>query len=154
VNELPTPLTGTITIHNAVFYAYHGVSDGEQAVGAQFELDVEMTADIAPAAASDVLADTLNYESVYAELQHIVTSRKYKLLETLAAEIVAHLFRHQPRLLGVAVRVRKPNAPVKGVVKSVELSLALTRTQYEQGAADRKESVKNKSGATGGSMIH
>ena len=125
-------LDGTIRINNAVFYAYHGVSDGEQAVGAQFEVDIEMHADIMQAAASDMLQDTLNYEAVYGDVQKLVIGRKYYLMETLAAEIVGDLFLHYPKIRHLTVSVRKPNAPVKGVVKSVEVSITLSREEFER----------------------
>ena len=128
-------LLGTITINNAVFYAYHGVSDGEKAVGAQFEIDVEMQVDIDHAASSDMLSDTLNYESVYAELQRLVTGRKYYLMEALATEIASDLLLHQPRIRHIIVCVRKPNAPEKGVVKSIDITLSLSREEFERWTA-------------------
>jgi len=38
-----------IRIHNAVFYAYHGVASDEQTLGGKFEIDVELRADLSAA---------------------------------------------------------------------------------------------------------
>lgn len=53
--------------------------------------DLEMSADIASAAASDDIADTLNYKSVAKRLIEFVGQSEFQLVETLAercAEII------------------------------------------------------------------
>jgi ATP-dependent exoDNAse (exonuclease V) alpha subunit len=44
-----------IRIHNASFYAYHGVASDEQNLGGKFEVDVELHADLSEAMAHDSL---------------------------------------------------------------------------------------------------
>jgi len=46
--------------------------------------DLEMSADIARAAASDDIADTLNYKSVAKRLTRFVSESDFQLVETLA----------------------------------------------------------------------
>ncbi len=38
---------GIIRLHNAVFYAYHGVLTDEQNLGGKFEVDVDLYCDLA-----------------------------------------------------------------------------------------------------------
>lgn len=134
-------MTGHIKINNAVFYAYHGATADEQAIGAQFEIDLDMQVDIAYASQTDMLSETLNYETVYADVQKIVLGQKYYLIETLAAHIVGELFRKYSNILHLTARIRKPNAPVKGVIKSVEVELSLSKDEYERGLLAAGKSV-------------
>lgn len=116
-----------IRIKNAVFYAYHGVMEDEQSLGGKFECDVEMFCDFAAAVESDSLAKTVDYERVYSYIQGKVLEKKYYLLEALANAIALGLLRHFAIVEKVLVRVRKPHAPVKGVIDYVEVEVLRQR---------------------------
>lgn len=121
-----------VRINGAVFYAYHGVSKDERRIGAQYEINVDVTCDIARAAKSDRLQDAVNYEAVYARVQKIATTRRYKLMESIASRIVDDLFAGFPAALEIAVCIRKLNAPVNGVVHSTEVALGMARAQWKK----------------------
>jgi dihydroneopterin aldolase len=53
--------------------------------------------------------------------------KKYFLLESLASTIASGLMREFTKIQKVIVRVRKPGAPVKGVIDYVEVELAKER---------------------------
>ncbi len=116
-----------IRIHNASFYAYHGVATDEQNLGGKFEVDVDMHCDLAAAKTSDHLRETVNYEAVYAVVQRTVTEKKYYLLESLSGAIIRRLLREFSLIEEVCVRVRKPHPPVKGVVDYVEVEISESR---------------------------
>jgi dihydroneopterin aldolase len=116
-----------IRIKNAVFYAYHGAEADEQNMGGKFECDVDMFCDLSAAMESDSLKKTVDYEKVYACIQNIVMTRKYYLLEALANAIARGLIREFYNIEVVTVRVRKPHAPVKGVVDHVEVEITQGR---------------------------
>ncbi len=61
-----------------------GVYDWEREVKQTVVLDVEMSADIAKAAASDHIDDTLDYKSVAKRLIEFVEQSEFQLVETLA----------------------------------------------------------------------
>jgi dihydroneopterin aldolase len=116
-----------IRLKNAVFYAYHGVAEDEQNLGGKFECDVQLHCDLMPAAESDSLKKTVDYEKVYSCIQNVVVEKKFNLLEALANTIAKGLLREFFNVERVLVRVRKPHPPVRGVVDYVEVELARKR---------------------------
>jgi 7,8-dihydroneopterin aldolase/epimerase/oxygenase len=117
-----------IRIHNASFYAYHGVASDEQNLGGKFEVDVELQSDLSTAADQDSLKRTVDYEAVYTLIQETVTRKKYFLLESLAKSITSGILREFRSVESVKVRVRKPHPPVKGVVDYVEVEISESRS--------------------------
>jgi len=119
-----------IRLKNMVFYGYHGVSDSEKSLGGKFEVDVELYKDLKTAGQSDNLNDTLNYEKVYKIVNDCTRNNKFYLIETLAERIantvVGQFLAHK-----VVVRVRKPHAPVKGVLDTVEVEIERAKADYE-----------------------
>jgi dihydroneopterin aldolase len=116
-----------IRIKNAQIYAYHGVASDEQNLGGKFEVDVDMRCDLSKAISSDNLTQTVDYEAVYAVILRTVTAKKYYLLEALANAIAAHLLESFLLMNEITVRIRKPHAPVKGVVDYVEVEVTKSR---------------------------
>jgi dihydroneopterin aldolase len=121
------PSLDIIRLHNAVFYAYHGVLSDEQNLGGKFEVDVDLHCDLSRGAKTDSLQQTVDYERVYDCIKKLVLGRKYFLLESLARTIASGLLREFTRIQRVVVRVRKPSAPVKGVIDYVEVEISQER---------------------------
>jgi dihydroneopterin aldolase len=72
-----------------------GIYDWERSVKQTVILDLDMAADISKAAASDDIADTLDYKTVAKRLISFVEQSEFQLVETLAertAEIVLNEF--------------------------------------------------------------
>lgn len=105
---------GTIRLHNAVFYAHHGVMQEEHRVGGRYEVDVVMELDFSDAALSDDLEKTVDYEKVYSGVREAITKNKFYLIERLAYLIASRILRDAPVLRSVEVAVRKVNPPVGG----------------------------------------
>ena len=66
-----------------------GVYDWERRIRQPVVIDLEMGADVAPAAASDDVADALDYKSVSKRVQQFVGESSFFLVETLAERIAA-----------------------------------------------------------------
>ncbi|HEB56400.1 MAG TPA: dihydroneopterin aldolase [Gammaproteobacteria bacterium] len=64
-----------------------GIYDWERQVRQVVSLDLEMATDIANAAASDNIEDTLNYKAVAKRLIAFVGESEFQLVETLAERI-------------------------------------------------------------------
>ena len=119
-------MTDIIRLQNMTFYAYHGVSAAEKETGRRYEVDVELHLDLALAAASDKLADTVNYAEVYATVEQVLQDRKYSLIESVCAEVCRRLLVNE-MLDKVVVRVRKKMPPIPGNLDHIEVELARTR---------------------------
>ena len=65
---------------------------------------------------------TVNYETVYHGVKKIVTTSKFYLIEALAGKIASDLLKSN-QIEKVTVRIRKPNAPLKGVLDYVEVEV-------------------------------
>jgi 7,8-dihydroneopterin aldolase/epimerase/oxygenase len=73
-----------------------GVWDWERRVRQRVTINLEMGADIARAAASDRLDDTLNYKAVAKRVIAYVESSEFQLIETLAERIAGLLLEEFP----------------------------------------------------------
>ena len=86
-----------------------GIWEWERRIRQTVIIDLEMSVDIAKAAASDEVADTLNYKSVAKRVQECVAESSFQLVETLAERIAA-IVRDEFDVAWVSVRVNKPGA--------------------------------------------
>ncbi len=118
-----------IRIKNATFYGYHGVRSEEQSVGGKFEADVDIYTDFTEAARKDSLDKTIDYHKVYSFMYHLALEQKYYLIEALANKIADELLIKFERITKVAVRVRKNNPPLGGVVETVEAEVVKEREE-------------------------
>jgi len=96
-----------------VFYGYHGTSPAEKELGQRFIVDLEVRKDLGPAGRSDALEQTVNYAELYRLAKHIVEGESCNLIETVAERIAAAVLAAYP-VEAVRVKVRKPEAPIKG----------------------------------------
>ena len=117
-----------IRLEKMLFYGYHGVSESEKELGGKFEVDLELFCSLNKPGKSDRLEDTLDYEEIYKIVYFCTHQKKYYLIEALAETISESLLKKFP-IERIIVRVRKPNAPVKGVLDYVEVELDRSRNE-------------------------
>lgn len=86
-----------------------GIWEWERRIRQTVVIDLEMSADIAKAAATDEVSDTLNYKSVAKRVQGFVADSSFQLVETMAERIAA-IIREEFGVAWVRVRVNKPGA--------------------------------------------
>lgn len=86
-----------------------GVFDWERRVKQTVILDLDMGGDIRRAAASDDLADTLNYKAVAKRVIDFVEHSEYQLVETLA-ERIAELILNEFGVPWLRLRLNKQGA--------------------------------------------
>ena len=103
---------------------FHGVFEHERREGQEFVVDVELAVDLAPAGASDDLADTVNYGAIGAAVLARIVGEPHDLIERLA-ELVAQDALEHTAVDEVTVTVHKPQAPVG--VPFGDVTVTLTR---------------------------
>lgn len=105
---------------------FHGVLDHERRDGQMFLVDVTLGVDTRAAAASDTLADTVDYAAVAAAVVAEVEGTPRNLIETLAEQIAAACLR-PVGVQAVRVTVHKPEAPVGVAFDDVTVRIERTR---------------------------
>ncbi len=86
-----------------------GVYGWERQIKQTLILDLDMAVDVAKAAGSDDIADTLNYKAVAKRVIQFVSESEYRLVETLA-ENVANLVVGEFGISWVRLKVNKVGA--------------------------------------------
>jgi dihydroneopterin aldolase len=110
-----------------VLHAYHGVMPHEAKVGQPFILDLVLDIDLAAAAKSDKVADTVSYDAVAGIVSRTFTGKRYRLVEAAAGAVADAVLQNFPKVTKIQVTVRKPHAPVAAVFEDVGVTLVRTR---------------------------
>ena len=104
----------------------HGVFDFEREAGQVVRVDVVLGLDTRPAAASDDLADTVDYGALARDVLGVVEGEPVDLLETLAQRI-ADVVLVDARVQWTEVTVHKPAAPIEATFSDVALTIRRSR---------------------------
>jgi 7,8-dihydroneopterin aldolase/epimerase/oxygenase len=115
-----------IAIDGIEVFAHHGVLDHERELGQRFVVDLIVEADLAAAAASDDLADTIDYGHLAGRIAAVAAAPPAALLETVADRI-ARCCLEDGRVTAVEVTVHKPAAPLPVVARGVAVTLRRER---------------------------
>ena len=100
-----------ITISRLKVPTHVGVTDEERSQPQTVIINLELILDLKPAARSDDLADTVDYDRVTTEVAELVRSSETKLLENLAEMIASHVCT-LTRVERVSVEVIKEAPPI------------------------------------------
>jgi 7,8-dihydroneopterin aldolase/epimerase/oxygenase len=106
--------------------AHHGVFEFERREGQVFVVDLALGLDTRPAAASDDLADTVDYGGLVAAVKAAVETEPVDLVETVAQRI-ADVCLTDFRVEWVRVTLHKPDAPIEATFRDVALTITRTR---------------------------
>jgi len=117
---------GTIELTGLRARGHHGVYDFERSQGQEFVVDVRLHLDLAPAAASDDVADTVHYGELAGRLVEIVGGEPVNLLETLADRLLDACLA-DARVQEARVTVHKPQAPIPHAFSDVSVTLTRDR---------------------------
>jgi 7,8-dihydroneopterin aldolase/epimerase/oxygenase len=100
-----------ITLTGLRVRGFHGVYEHERRDGQDFVVDATLWLDSRPAAASDDVADTVDYGALADRLATVVAGEPVNLIETLAARL-CELCMADERVIAAEVTVHKPQAPI------------------------------------------
>jgi dihydroneopterin aldolase len=107
-------------------HGHHGVYDFERAAGQEFVVDVVLEVDLALAAASDDVTDTVHYGELADRLVAIITGPPVALIETLAGRLMGACLT-DARVRAATVTVHKPQAPIAHAFSDVAVTLRRSR---------------------------
>jgi dihydroneopterin aldolase len=105
----------------------HGVLPEEKERAQAFEIDLDLWVDLALAAATDRLADTVDYAAVTERATAVVAGPSHELLESLAGAIAESTLAADLRIGAVTVGLRKLQPPLPADLDTV--GVQLTRRQ-------------------------
>lgn len=116
-------MTYLIRLKNCAFFARHGVHDEEEALGQRFYVDAVLAVDPGDALENDSIDGTVDYGVAFGVIEKIVTGERRFLIEALALAVAKALIARYPQIRRAEITVRKPNAPVAGVLDHVEVTV-------------------------------
>lgn len=104
----------------------HGVYPQERADGQDFVVDVVLELDLAPAARTDQVEQTVHYGDLAGQLVAVVTGEPVNLIETLADRLATVCLADR-RVRTATVTVHKPQAPIPHEFADVAVTLTRSR---------------------------
>lgn len=112
-----------IRLKNCAFFARHGVHDEEEMLGQRFYVDALLTVEPGTALDDDAIEATVDYGVAFGVIEKIITGRRRFLIEALALDVAKALTARYPQISRAEITIRKPNAPVPGVLDHVEVTV-------------------------------
>ena len=100
-------VTDYVSVRDLGVAAVIGVHDWEREIEQTLLVSVDMAADVRKAAASDDLADALDYSAVAATIAAVLRDGKFRLIETAAERVAGRLLADFP-LSWLRLELRKP----------------------------------------------
>jgi 7,8-dihydroneopterin aldolase/epimerase/oxygenase len=113
----------TITLKNCAFFAYHGALREENNMGQRFYIDATLEVEPSKPLHYDDLDHVVDYGNVFEKIESIVSKTRFVLIESLAQNIARQLLDTFSLIKQAHVTVRKPSAPIKGLLDYVEVSV-------------------------------
>ena len=120
-------MSDRIFITGLALHAYHGVMPHEAKVGQTFTLDLELDIDLADAARSDKVVDTVSYDKVVECASEAFCAQRYRLIEAAAGSVADAVLAAFPRVREIAVTIHKPHAPIAATFSDVGVTLVRAR---------------------------
>ena len=103
----------TIRLNKVRFFSYHGIYPGEETLGNNFEVNVEVTYDEKGKDITDI-SQTISYEDLF----HIIKSHMdipTPLLETIAINAGKEIHQRFPHIISIKIDIDKMHAPIDGL---------------------------------------
>jgi dihydroneopterin aldolase len=132
-------VTDLVSVRDLSVRAVIGVHAWERDVEQTLLISVDMAADVRTPAASDDLADALDYSAVAATIAAVLREGKFRLIETAAERVAGRLLTDFP-LSWLRLELRKPitpaphttpitTAPVSGATPAYTAAITIERTR-------------------------
>lgn len=119
-------MSDKIIIKGLKVFGYHGVSRVEREHGQHFIADVEVSLDLREAGRTDLLGQTMDYDSLIKEMKRIMSMERYTLIEALAQRI-ADVILERREVTSATIRISKPRPPIEADIESVQVEITRSR---------------------------
>lgn len=136
-------MTDRIELRGLRVRGNHGVFDHEKRDGQDFLVDLVLWTDFTAAAASDDLADTVDYGALALFARDVVAGEPCDLIETVASRIADGVMDLATGAHAVEVTLHKPQAPIPAEFADVAVVAHRSRTggREQAGPARRGETA-------------
>ncbi len=114
-----------IVLEGVLLSGRHGVRQAEREKAQEFEVDVEVDADLATPGRSDRVEDTVDYRRLYAIARDVIEGESAQLIETLASRIAERVLDLE-RVEAVSVRIAKRPESMRPIAAA---AVHITRTR-------------------------
>lgn len=118
---------GAICVRGLLVDGVHGVLPEERSRPQPFRVEIELDVDLEAAAASDDLADTVDYSEIADRAASIVADESFRLLEALAQRI-CDVCLDDGRVRRATVEVTKLRPPIARTLDGVSVRLSHSRS--------------------------
>lgn len=122
------PRGDRIELRGLRVFGRHGVFEHERRDGQEFLVDLTVWTDVQRAAATDELADTVDYGELAERAVAVVAGPPCDLIETVAVRIAEDVLRER-RIAAVEVTVHKPSAPIPHAFSDVAVVVRRERAE-------------------------
>lgn len=116
-----------IILKNLQAFCKLGSYDHERILGQSLIIHLELELDLALAARSNRVEDTIDYVEVSLVIRKLAQSREFLLIENLAQEIAEALFNHFDKLEGVLIEINKTIVNAEQFTGSPSIRIYRTR---------------------------
>jgi dihydroneopterin aldolase len=113
----------TIRLRNCAFFARHGVYSEEEVLGQRFFVDAVLTVDGDSSLENDDIDGTVDYGKAFKAIEKVILGKRKYLIESLALEVGKSLCKKFKMIRSAEITIRKPNAPVQGVLEDIEVTV-------------------------------
>ena len=117
-------MTDSVFVRGLEFEGNHGYTAAERRGTRRFRVDLTVELPLAAAAASDRIADTVDYWKISEIVVALGTKSTYKLLEALAGAIAAKIQELYPRAQ-IVIQLEKLAPPCPGVPAACGVRIVL-----------------------------
>lgn len=119
-------MSDMIALRGLSVWGVHGVGEIEREEEQEFVVDVEVRADLSGPAGSDSVEDTIDYMGLLDQVEQIVSSESFYLLEALGQRLAGAILEH-PLAESVTVVIRKPGVAIELGLQAAEVRIERSR---------------------------
>ncbi|MCE5221132.1 MAG: 2-amino-4-hydroxy-6-hydroxymethyldihydropteridine diphosphokinase [Clostridium sp.] len=114
-------------IRELELFGFHGVFEEEKRLGQKFILSLELDLDLKSAGKTGDLAKSVHYGELCEKVDKEFVRESYELIETVALNLADFILNEYTIINGVKVFLKKPWAPVRKSLDTVEIMIERKR---------------------------